>query len=291
MIVGFVGLGAMGRPMAENVAAAGHTLRVWSRRPESSAPLVEAGATVWASPREMAEGCDVVVTVVTNGEDVLGVSFGEDGILAGLGEGGVHVDMSTIAPGIARELSARYAQCGAEFLDAPVSGGTVGARAGTLAIMVGGDEAALERAMPVLEAMGKTIRRVGPSGAGQVAKACNQMIFVTALQACAEAMHLAEASGVDPVRVREALLGGSAWSRALEVWGDKMVTRDFSAGVESRLHHKDFRILMNEAMMTGVPLPVAAQVWQQLNAMMHSGYGREDTSSLLRVLEQAGKAA
>ncbi len=291
MIVGFIGLGAMGRPMAENVVAAGHVLRVWSRRPESSAPLVAAGATACATPREMAEACDVVVTVVTNGDDVRRVALGDDGILAGLRDGGVHIDMSTIAPGVARELSAHYAQRGAEFLDAPVSGGSVGAQAGTLAIMVGGDELALERVRPVLEAMGKTIRRVGPSGAGQVAKACNQMIFVTALQACAEAMHLARASGVDPARVRAALLGGSAWSKALEVWGDKMVTRDFSPGVESRLHHKDFSILMNEAMKTGVPLPVAAQVWQQLNAMMQSGFGREDTSSLLRVLEQAGRAA
>ncbi|MCB1956017.1 MAG: NAD(P)-dependent oxidoreductase [Rhodocyclaceae bacterium] len=287
MIVGFVGLGAMGRPMAENVAAAGHALRVWGRRPASTAALADAGATVCATPREMASACDVVVSVVTNGEDVKAVALGDDGILAGLPAGAIHVDLSTIAPGIARELSAVYAQQGAEFLDAPVSGGSTGARAGTLAIMVGGDEDAFERARPVLEAMGKTIRRIGPSGAGQVAKACNQMIFVTAVQACAEALHLAEASGVDVARVRQALLGGSAWSRALDVWGDKMVTRDFSPGVESRLHHKDFRILMNEAMSTGVPLPIAAQVWQQLNAMMGSGFGRDDTSSLLRVLEQS----
>ena len=167
-----------------------------------------------------------------------------------------------------------------------VSGGTVGAEAGSLAIMIGGDEHAIDKVRPLLEAMGGRIRRIGPSGAGQVAKACNQMVFVSALQACAEALHLAAASGVDVGRVREALLGGSAWSKALDGWGQRMVSRDFGAGVEARLHHKDFGILMNEAMGTGVPLPIAAQVWQQLNALMASGFGQEDTSSLLRVLEQ-----
>jgi len=288
MKVGFIGLGAMGRPMAENLMAAGHQLRVWARRPESTAPLVAAGAEAYDTPRAMAQGCEAVISVVTNGEDVKAVALGDDGVLAGLAAGGgVHVDMSTIAPGVARELAALYAQSGAEFLDAPVSGGSAGARAATLAIMIGGEESAVERVRPLLEAMGKTIRRIGPSGAGQVAKACNQMVFVAAEQACAEALHLAAASGVDVARVREALLGGSAWSKALEVWGRKMVERDFSAGVEARLHHKDFGILMDEAMSTGVPLPIAAQVWQQLNALMGSGFGREDTSSLLRVLEQA----
>ncbi len=287
MKVGFIGLGAMGRPMAENLLAAGHELRLWARRPESAAPLVAAGAEACETPRAMAQGCDAVVSMVTNGDDVKAVALGDDGVLAGLADGGVHVDMSTIAPGVARELAALYAQSGAEFLDAPVSGGSAGARAATLAIMVGGEESAVERVRPLLEAMGKTIRRIGPSGAGQVAKACNQMVFVAAEQACAEALHLAAASGVDVARVREALLGGSAWSKALEVWGLKMVERDFSAGVEARLHHKDFGILMDEAMSTGVPLPIAAQVWQQLNALMGSGFGRDDTSSLLRVLEQA----
>ena len=196
--------------------------------------------------------------------------------------------MSTIAPTTARALAARCSEKGVVFLDAPVSGGVAGAVNGTLAIMVGGDEGALEKVKPVLEAMGKTILRVGPSGAGQVAKACNQMIFVTAEQACAEALRLAAASGVDPARVREALLGGSAWSRALEGWGEKMVRRDFSGGVEARLHHKDFGILMDEAMRLGAPLPIAAQVWQQLDALMSNEWGRKDTSILLRVLERSG---
>ena len=290
MKVGFIGLGAMGRPMAENLLKAGHQLALWARRPEQAAALLEAGASFHATPRELAAAVEVVVSMVTTSADVRRLALAEDGVLAGLGAGGVHVDMSTIAPGTARELAAEYAHRGVEFLDAPVSGGSLGAGAATLAIMVGGEESAIERVRPVFEALGKTILRVGPSGAGQVAKACNQMIFVSALQACAEALHLAAASGVDVGRVREALLGGSAWSRALEMWGDKMVRRDFSAGVEARLHHKDFGILMNEAMSTGVPLPIAGQVWQQLNALMGSGYACEDTSSLLRVLEQAGTA-
>lgn len=288
MKVGFIGLGAMGRPMAENLLKAGFEVAVWARRPDSAAPLKEAGASLCASPAALAAACQVVISVVTSSSDVEALVLGEEGLLAGLQPGAVHVDMSTIAPGSARSLAAACAAKGVAFLDAPVSGGVLGATNATLAIMVGGDEAALDKVRPVLEAMGKTILRVGPSGAGQVAKACNQMIFVTAEQACAEALRLAAASGVDPARVREALLGGSAWSRALEGWGEKMVRRDFSAGVEARLHHKDFGILMEEAMRLGAPLPVAAQVWQQLNALMSNDWGRQDTSILLRVLEQSG---
>jgi 2-hydroxy-3-oxopropionate reductase len=171
-----------------------------------------------------------------------------------------------------------------------VSGGEQGAIAATLAIMVGGREQALERVRPLLEKLGKTIVHVGPNGAGQVAKACNQMVMVAGIQACAEAMLLARASGVDPARVRQALQGGSAGSRVLDVLGERMVTRQFAAGIEARLHHKDFGILMDEAVRLGVPLPVMAQVWQQLNALIGQGWGREDTSSLLRVLERQSGA-
>lgn len=285
MKVGFVGLGAMGRPMAENLLRAGFPVAVWARRAQSAAPLEAAGAVLRPTPAALAADVDVVISMVTGSGDVEALVLGGEGLLAGLRPGAVHVDMSTIAPTTARALAARCSEKGVVFLDAPVSGGVAGAVNGTLAIMVGGDEGALEKVKPVLEAMGKTILRVGPSGAGQVAKACNQMIFVTAEQACAEALRLAAASGVDPARVREALLGGSAWSRALEGWGEKMVRRDFSGGVEARLHHKDFGILMDEAMRLGAPLPIAAQVWQQLDALMGAGWGRDDTASLLRVLE------
>ncbi len=227
------------------------------------------------------------ITIVTASADVDALAFGPDGLAAGLAPGAIHVDMSTIAPAMARSLAERHAARGIGFVDAPVSGGGQGARDATLAIMAGAEADVLERVRPLLAAMGKRIVHIGPPGAGQVAKACNQMIMVAAIQACAEAMRLADAHGVDVAAVRTALSGGSAGSRVLEVMGAKMVERDFAAGVEARLHHKDFALLMDEAARLGAPLPVAAQVWQQLNALMGAGWGRDDTSSLLRVLEAA----
>ncbi|WP_079433697.1 NAD(P)-dependent oxidoreductase [Zoogloea sp. LCSB751] len=289
MRVGFVGLGVMGRPMAGHLLAAGHELTVWARRPESAAPLVEAGAQACATPAELASRCEVVISVVTASADVENLALGADGLIAGFAPGGIHVDMSTIAPGTARKVAARYAECGIGWLDAPVSGGEIGARDATLAIMAGGEAAVLERVRPLFAALGKTVVHIGPAGAGQVAKACNQMIMVNAIQACAEAMRLAGAHGVDLARVREALLGGSAGSRVLDVMGERMARRDFVAGIQSRLHHKDFAILMEEARQLGAPLPVAAQTWQQLNALMALGGGRDDTASLLKVLEPTGE--
>ncbi|MCK6395896.1 NAD(P)-dependent oxidoreductase [Zoogloea sp.] len=285
MKVGFVGLGVMGRPMAGHLLAAGHELAVWARRPESAAPLAAAGARLCATPAELARSCEVVISVVTASADVEALALGPDGLIEGFAPGGIHVDMSTIAPGSARKLAARYAQKGIGWLDAPVSGGELGARDATLAIMAGGEADVLARVRPLLACLGKTVVHIGPAGAGQVAKACNQMIMVNAIQACAEAMRLAGAHGVDLHKVREALLGGSAGSRVLDVMGDRMAHRDFAAGIQSRLHHKDFAILMEEARQLGAPLPVAAQTWQQLNALMALGGGRDDTASLLRVLE------
>jgi 2-hydroxy-3-oxopropionate reductase len=229
--------------------------------------------------------------MVTTGADVEDVALGEDGIVHGAKPGTVLVDMGTIPPGTARRIAAKLAECGIEAIDAPVSGGEVGAQNATLAIMAGGKAEVLERVRPLLEKLGKTIVHIGPSGAGQVAKACNQMIMVSCIEAVAEAMLLAKQSGADPEKVRLALTGGSAGSRVLEVFGAKMTARDFTAGVEARLHHKDFGILMNEAAALGAPLPIAAQVWQQLNALMAQGWGREDTSSLLRVLEGESRLA
>lgn len=287
MRVGFIGLGVMGRPMAEHLMRAGHTLGVWARRPESTAPLVAQGATAYATPAALAAACEVVITIITNSQDVEGVAFGEHGLAAGFARGSVHVDMSTIAPDAARDFARRYAEQGIDWVDAPVSGGEQAAVAGTLAIMAGAREGVFERVRPLFEAMGKTILRVGEPGAGQVAKACNQMVMVCALQACAEAMHLARAHNVDLAAVRTALMGGSAASRVMEVMGERMVKRDFSAGIQARLHHKDFGILLDEAVKIGAPLPIAAQTWQQLNALMAQGWSHDDTSSLLKVLEAA----
>ena len=289
MRIGFIGLGVMGRPMAQHLLRAGHEVSVWARRAEATQPLAEAGATPRPAPAEVARHAEVVFTVVTNGEDVERVALGEGGLIEGFAPGSVLVDMSTIAPGMARSIAERLAAKGVDMLDAPVSGGGQGAIDATLAIMVGGKADVLARVQPLFAVLGKTVVHIGDNGAGQVAKACNQMIMVAAIQASAEALRLAAAAGADPARVREALLGGSAGSRVLEVMGRRMVERDFAAGVEARLHHKDFAILLAEAHAMGVPLPVAGVVDQQLNALMACGWGRADTASLLKVLECVGE--
>lgn len=291
MRVGLIGLGAMGLPMARHLAAAGHALHVWARRPEALAPLADLAPQVAASPAALAAACEAVISIVTADADVSGLVQGDSGLLQGARPGFVHVDMSTIGPDTARRLAAAYQAKGADFIDAPVSGGAQGAAAATLAIMVGGETAALERVRPLLACLGTRIVHVGASGAGQVAKACNQMVMVAAIEAVAEALHLAAAAGVDPARVQAALAGGSAASRVLEVMGERMVRRDFAAGVEARLHHKDFGIILRQAFALGVPLPLMAQVAQQLNALMGQGWGKADTAALLKVLEQtAGRS-
>lgn len=287
MKLGFIGLGAMGRPLAQHLLRAGHDLVVWSRRPQGTAELIAAGALVAASPADLARRCEIVFTMVTGSTDVAALALGDEGLIHGFARGSIHVDMSTISPGMARHIAARLAERDIAMLDAPVSGGAVGARDATLAIMVGGAAETLARVRPLFDLFGRTIVHVGANGAGQVAKACNQMVMVAAIQASAEAMRLAAASGVDAERVRQALLGGSAGSRVLEIFGDRMVARDFHAGVEARLHHKDFALLLEEARLLGCPLPVGAQVAQQLNALMAHGWGAEDSSALLRVLEDA----
>lgn len=290
MKLGFIGLGVMGRPMALHLMRAGHDMAVFARRPDAMQPLLAAGASGCASAADVARRTEVVFTMVTSSEDVIDLALGGNGIVEGAAPGTVVVDMSTIAPSAARHIAAVLAARGLHMLDAPVSGGEQGAINATLAIMVGGDEAVLERVRPLLQTLGRTIVHIGASGAGQVAKACNQMIMVAAIEAAAEALALARSSDVDPDKLREALAGGSAGSRVLDLFGMKMVARDFKALVEARLHHKDFGLLLGDAVRLGTPLPIAAQVWQQLNALVACGWGREDTSSLLRVLERASGA-
>jgi len=282
MKVGFVGLGVMGRPMALHLQRAGHELHVWARRPSSAAGLP---ATLHATPAELGRACEVVFTVITSSADVDAVTLGPDGLVEGMAPGSVLVDCSTIAPEAARHIADALGRKGIAMLDAPVSGGAQGAIDATLAIMAGGDAAVLERVRPLLDCLGKRIVHVGPNGAGQVAKACNQMIMVAAIQAAAEAMHLARAAGVDCGKVRAALAGGSAGSRVLDVMGLRMVERDFAAGIEARLHHKDFGLVLEAARQSGAPVPLTAAVAQQLNSLMAQGWGGDDTASLLRVLE------
>src|SRR5579875_3486819 len=215
--VGFVGLGIMGRPMAHNLLRAGYPLVVWNRPPGPVAELQAAGAEAAATPAALAARCDVVITVLLNTEVVEQVVLGPEGLAAGLRPGATYVDMSSISPLATRRIAARLAARGVAMLDAPVSGGEIGAREGTLAIMVGGPAEALARVRPVLEVLGSRIVHLGEVGAGQVAKACNQLVVAVTIGAVAEALLLARAAGVDPARVREALLGGFAQSRVLEL--------------------------------------------------------------------------
>jgi 2-hydroxy-3-oxopropionate reductase len=286
MKIGFIGFGTMGQPMVEHLIKAGHELRVWSRRAASADFAVALGAVRCASVRGVAAGSEIVCTNVTGSADVEGLATE---LRPGFTPDGIHLDFSTIAPGAAREIAARHRECGIDFVDAPVSGGGTGARNATLAIMWGGREELGTRLAPIFSVLGKSAVRIGEAGAGQVAKACNQMILVNLIAACAEAVALANAAGVDFALVRQAMLGGSAGSRALEVFGARMATRDHAAGVEARLHHKDYALLMDEATRIGAPLPVSAAVWQQLNALMAQGWGTQDTSSLLRVLETVAR--
>lgn len=282
--VGFIGLGIMGRPMALNLLKAGHELAVYARRPEAVGPLEAAGAAVGGSPAELAACSDFIFTMVSDTPDVEEVLFGPGGVVDGLREGTVVVDMSTIAPCAAQDMARRLAALGVAMLDAPVSGGEVGALEGSLSIMVGGEAPAFERVLPLLQILGKNVVHVGESGAGQVCKACNQLVVGATIAGVAEAILLARASGVDPGRVRQALLGGFAGSRILEVHGRRMIEGDFSPGFRSRLHQKDMGIVLEAAQELGLALPGAAQVAQYLNALVGRGLGDEDSAAIYRAI-------
>ncbi len=286
MEVGFIGLGIMGRPMALNLVRAGHALHVWTRRPQSMGPLLEAGATGHDSAASVARASAVVVSMVADAPDVEQVALGLNGVADGAHDGLVFVDMSTIAPAAARSIAARLAQRGVDMLDAPVSGGEVGAIDGTLSIMVGGRAETFARVRPLFDRMGRAITLVGASGAGQVAKACNQIITGMAVAAVAEAMNFARKAGVAPAPVRQALLGGFASSRILDNHGGRMLERNFTPGFKSWMHQKDLRIVMESAHELGLALPGAAATAQMFNAMVGSGLGEEDSVAMLKLLER-----
>jgi 3-hydroxyisobutyrate dehydrogenase-like beta-hydroxyacid dehydrogenase len=283
--VGYVGAGAMGAPMIGHLLAAGYRVAVHTRRREAADPLVAKGATWVPSPADAARGARFVCTNVTATQDVEQVLFGPGGVAEGAAPGTVVIDFSTIAAPATREFARRLAQQGVEMLDCPVSGGTMGAQAATLSIMVGGEAAALERARPLLEKLGRTIVHIGPSGSGQVVKACNQIVQVVNIQGIAEAMLFAQRNGVDLGRMLAALQAGMAGSRMLDMMGPKMAERRFEAGIEARLHQKDFGLVVQMTQQLGLSMPATALVSQQLNALVGNGWGRDDTSSLLRVLE------
>jgi 2-hydroxy-3-oxopropionate reductase len=288
--VGFIGIGAMGEPMALNLIKAGYQLTVYARRAEAAAALVKAGAALAATPAAVARASDIVVTMVTTAADCEQVTLGAQGIIEGAAAGAVVIDMATISPLAARRIAEALAARGIEHIDAPVSGGPMGARDGTLSIMAGGADAVFARVKPLFEAMGKTILHMGDHGAGQVTKACNQLSLTVTLQGVAEAINLAARCGVDPVKVREAMLGGFAASRVLELFGKRMVERDFEHGVDARFYHKDLNIVLGLTHELGLPSPAAAVTLQQINALVGRGGAYSDFSRMIEVLEQAGGA-
>lgn len=288
--IGFIGLGIMGRPMARNLIKAGHQLVVHSRSQGPVDELVaEAGeaAVAAASPRAVAEAAKTVITMLPDSPDVRAVVFGEDGLLEAMGPGHLLIDMSTIAPATSIEVGEALAAQGASALDAPVSGGDKGAIAGTLSIMVGGNAADVERVRPLFEALGTTIVHVGGPGAGQVVKACNQIVVAVAYAGLSEALVLGTKAGVDPEKILQVLGGGLANSRVLEMRGPTMIKHEFAPGFRIKLHRKDLGIALNAGRDQGVPLAVTALVSQLFETAQATGRGELDHSALLTVIEDA----
>jgi 2-hydroxy-3-oxopropionate reductase len=284
--VGFIGPGIMGRPMALNLLRGGYRLLAYARRPETLQPLLAAGATACYTPADVAAQAEVIFTVVADTPDVQSVIFGEHGLIHKARPGTVIVDMSTISPRAIQDFAGRLAEKGIEMLDAPVSGGETGAINATLSIMVGGKSSVFERVKPLFECMGKNIVHIGDNGAGQVAKACNQIVVAITIEAVAEALTFARKNGIDAARVREALMGGFAGSRILEVHGKRMLDNDFKPGFKVGLHQKDMRIVMETAHQLGVALPAAAMVTQHLNALVGTGDSELDSAALVKVIER-----
>lgn len=286
MNVAFVGLGTMGAPMAKNLIAQGHALRVYNRTRARAEAI--AGATVCASPAEAARGADVIVSCVSDGPDVEAIHLGPGGTIEGAAAGAVVIDCSTTSAESARTVAAKLGEGGIAFLDAPVSGGQKGAIDGTLSFFVGGDEDALARARPVFEAMGKRITRLGPSGAGQLGKAANQIMVALNLAAVSEAMSFAARAGLPLEALHTALAGGAAQSWALDVLGRKMLARDFAPAFAIEHQQKDLAIVLRTARAQGTPLPGTALVHQLLSALEAQGRGKDGTQALLTLYEQLG---
>ncbi len=284
--VGFIGLGLMGRPMAHNLLKRGYPVVVQSRSPAPVDELVAAGATRAASPAEVARQTSRLITMLPDSPDVELVLEGPDGVFSALSPGTILIDMSSIAPSVARRLAGRAAALGALMLDAPVSGGDIGAINGTLSIMVGGDAEAFATVRPILEAMGNPERivRIGDSGAGQICKVCNQMAIGGALAAVSEGFALARKAGVNPALVRQALLGGFAASRVLEVHGERILNSNYKPGFRAGLYAKDLRIASATLAEHGTPAPVSAAVHQLVEALVAAGRADDDYSALATVL-------
>lgn len=283
--VGFIGLGIMGKPMALNLIKAGYSLSVLSQS-NAAAALVEAGAKAFATSKELAQHCAIIITMLPDSPDVEQVVSGPAGVLEGIQSGALFIDMSTIAPLVATNIYKIMQAKGVEALDAPVSGGQVGAVGASLSIMVGGNSAAFERALPLFQAMGKNIVHIGEAGAGQTTKACNQMIVGMTIQAVAEAFALAKKAGVDLEKMQEVLLGGFAQSRILDLHGKRMIDHNFAPGFKIKLHKKDMGIALQTGKEFSVSLKGTALVAEQMEAAVAQGNGELDHSSLLLLLEK-----
>ncbi len=283
--VGFIGLGIMGKPMAHNLVQAGHELVVLDHSREPMEELATEGAETAGSPREIAEKSDVIITMLPDSPQVREVVAEENGLLEGIKEGSLIVDMSTISPVVTEELAAEVKERGASMLDAPVSGGDVGAIEGTLSIMVGGSEEDFERAKPLFDVLGGTVNHVGPAGAGQVAKAANQIVVALTIEAVSEALVLGSKGGVAPEKILDVLGGGLAGNKVMEVKREQFLSHTFDPGFRIELHHKDLGIALAAGREYGVALPVTALVDQMLLSLKKKGWGKEDHSALLRIIE------
>jgi 2-hydroxy-3-oxopropionate reductase len=284
--IGFIGLGIMGKPMAANLLAAGYPLTVHSRGRGPVDELAGLGASPATSARDVAAASDVVITMLPDSPDVEAVVLGPDGVGDGIAPGALYVDMSTIAPAVSRSIAVTLAERDVEAVDAPVSGGETAARAGELSIMAGGSDEAVARAQPIFDVLGKATTHIGPPGAGQVAKAANQVVVALTIQAVAEALVLARKAGADPARVRAALLGGFAQSRVLDVHGQRMLDGAYDPGFKLRLHRKDLAIALQLSREQEVPLLATAQAAQLMDALLAGGAGDRDHSAMATLYEQ-----
>ena len=283
--IGFIGLGIMGRPMAGHLLAGGHSLFAYNRSPVKQ-ELLDQGARACGSPAEVAQAADVIITMVPDTPDVEAVLFGESGVAGGLSPGKTVVDMSSISPIATKDFAERINKLGCDYLDAPVSGGEVGAKAASLTIMVGGPEQAFAKVKPIFELMGKNVTLIGGNGDGQTTKVANQIIVALTIEAVAEGLLFASKAGADPARVRAALMGGLATSRILEVHGERMIKRSFDPGFRIELHQKDLNLALAGARALGVSLPNTATCQELFNAAAAGGGKAWDHSGMVRVLER-----
>jgi 2-hydroxy-3-oxopropionate reductase len=285
MNVGFIGLGVMGRPMALNLLKNGRQVGVFARRPETAEPVVAAGAKAYPTAAALAAASDAIILMVTGTTDVEEVLLDKNGVVESARPGSVVIVMSTISPTATRRMATALAVRGIQMLDAPVTGGPAGAQNATLTIMVGGDPDVLERVRPLLACLGTTIVHVGGQGAGETTKACNQLALLITAEGSAEALALARKCGLDPRTVRQVLLTGIAGSRVLELFGGRMVDRQFEAGIEARLYHKDLGIVLDVAREVGQKVPAASVVMQHLETLMARSQGSKDLSMIIELLE------